>query len=180
MKLPTTFLTITTLLTTLALSQSSSPQVDRVHDDISTINRNVLELTETTEDYNGGLISQLPFIVDFNPVYLATRKGFYDSLLLPDPLTQSDAQLLIDHVNATLAVNNPIAVDVVKSKKVFFDEAGTSRVVRGGLELLLFAHLSFSNEVAKRIVDEHQRAEGQAVIDVITVALEDGIAFFSS
>ncbi|KAF2209862.1 hypothetical protein CERZMDRAFT_99921 [Cercospora zeae-maydis SCOH1-5] len=178
MKLPTALFTITTLPSTLVSSQSS--QVDRVHDDVSTINRNVLELTGTTKHYNGGLVNQLPFIVDFGPVYLATRRGFYDSVLLPDPLAQSDAQRLIEHVNATLAVNNPIAVGVVKSKKVFFDDAGTSQVVRGGLELLLFAHLSFSNEVAKRIVDEEQRAEGQAVIDVITVALEDGIAFFSS
>ncbi|PPJ54863.1 hypothetical protein CBER1_06051 [Cercospora berteroae] len=177
MKLHTTFFAAISLLSTTAVSQSS--QVDRVYNDVSTINRNVLELTETTQNYNGGLINQLPCIIDFNPVYLATRKGFYDSLLLPNPLTQSDAQRLIEHVNATLAVNNPKAVEAVKSKKVFFDEAGTSQVVKGGLELLLFAHLRFSNEVAKRVVDEEQRKEGQAVIDVITVALEDGIAFFS-
>ena len=162
------------------LSTVAATQVDTVYDDVSLINQRVIELTTATQNYQGGLIGQLPFLIDFGPVYFATRKGFYDSLLLPNPLTASDAQRLIDHVNETLAITNPRAVNVVKSKKPKFDAAGTSPLVKDGLELLLFAHLSFSDEVAKRIADANQKAEGQSVIDVITRALQDGIAYFSS
>lgn len=166
-------------LSATALAQASNRQVQVVYDDVSAINENVLELTETTRAYQGGLVGQLPVAIDFTPVYAATRKGFYDSLLLPAQVSSSDAQLLIEHVNQTLAVNNPRAVDVLKSKKPLFQQAGSTPLIKSGLELLLFAHLSFSNEVAKRIPAE-LKAEGQSVIDVITVALQDGVAFYSS
>ncbi|KAI5358391.1 Putative Cell wall mannoprotein [Septoria linicola] len=181
MKLLSTLISLSIFLLPTTFAQSTTtPSVNTVYADISTINSRVLALTAATQSYSGGLVNQLPFLIDFGPLYLATRKGFYDSLLLPNPLTASDAQLLISHVNETLAINNPKAVEVVKSKKPLFDEAGTSPVVKEGLELLLFAHLGFSDEVAKRVKDAGQKAEGQRVIDVITVALQDGIAFYSS
>ncbi|KAF7188112.1 hypothetical protein HII31_10586 [Pseudocercospora fuligena] len=161
----------------LALAQST--QVDIVYNDITDIDTHVLELTSTTAAYQGGLVGQLPIGVDFTPVHLATRKGFYDSLPLPAQISTSDAQRLIDHVNATLSKDNPKAVQVLKSKKPLFDASGSSPVIKSGLELLLFDHLSFSSEVAKRIPPA-LKADGQIVIDVITVALQDGINYFSS
>lgn len=164
-------------LATFATAQNETVQT--VYDDITKIDNAVLELTNTTQAYNGGFIPQLPLAIDFVPVHLATRKGFYDSLLLPDTLTNADALLLIEHVNQTLSVDNPAAVNVLISKKSLFDAEDSTPLIKAGLQLLLSDHLSFSNEVAKRIPAELQ-ADGQEVIDVITVALQDGVTTFSS
>lgn len=171
---------LTVLLPALGpFAVAQNPQVDTVYNTITEINQNVDELTAKTHAYNGGLIAQLPLAIDFLPVHLATRKGFYDSLLLPDLLTDSDALRLIEHVNNTLSIGNPEAVRVLKTKKRLFDAEHSTPLIRAGLQLILGDHLSFSNEVAKRVPVELQ-AGGQEVIDVITVALEDGVETFSS
>lgn len=168
------------LLPALApFTAAQNPQVDTVYNTITKINVAVDELTAQTQAYNGGFVQQLPLAIDFVPVHLATRKGFYDSLLLPDTLTDADAQRLIEHVNNTLSVGNPEAVRVLKTKKSLFDEEHSTPLIKAGLQLLLSDHLSFSNEVAKRVPAELQ-ADGKEVIDIITVALEDGVTTFSS
>lgn len=100
-------------LTSLVAAQTSS--VSTVYNDITDIYNAVNVLTAQTRAYNGGLIAQLPLAIDFVPVHLATRKGFYNSLLLPDLLTDSDALRLIEHVNNTLSVGNPEAVNLIIS-----------------------------------------------------------------
>lgn len=161
------------------LVAAQTPQVDTVYETVTKIDNAVIELTASTESYNGGFIPQLPLAIDFVPVHLATRKGFYDSLLLPNTLTTADASRLIEHVNQTLSVDNPAAVNVLKGKKDLFDAEHSTPLIKAALQLLLSDHLSFSNEVAKRVPAELV-AEGQKVIDVITVALEDGVQTFSS
>jgi hypothetical protein len=93
-------------------------------------------------------------------------------------LTEEDGIRLIDHVNRTLAIDNPIAVEVLESKKQLFDAAGTSPIIKGGLKLLLSDHLAFSNEVLER-APPSLLADGNAVVDVITNALQHGIETFS-
>lgn len=158
---------------------AQNAQVNTVYDTVTKIDNAVLELTASTQAYNGGFIPQLPLAIDFVPVHLATRKGFYDSLLLPQTLTVSDAQRLIEHVNNTLSVDNPAAVNVLKGKKSLFDAEHSTPLIKAALQLLLSDHLAFSNEVAKRVPAELQE-DGQKVIDVITIALEDGVETFSS
>ena len=55
---------------------------------------------------------------------------------------------------------------------------GTSPVIKGGLKLLLSDHLAFSNEVLER-APPSLLADGNAVVDVITNALQHGIETFS-
>lgn len=164
-------------LATFVAAQTAS--VETVYNTITKIDNAVLNLTAATQAYQGGFVQQLPLAIDFVPVHLATREGFYDSLLLPQNLTDADALLLIEHVNKTLSVDNPKAVKVLESKKSLFDSELSTPLIKAGLQLLLSDHLSFSDEVAKRIPAGLQ-ADGQEVIDVITVALEDGVKTFSS
>ena len=169
---------IHSLLIRAAAAAVLSSQVNVVYNDITTIDKNVKKLTLATASYKGGAVGLVPVNIDFVPVYGATRKGYYDSLLLPSQLSESDAQRLIDHVNQTLSIDNPKAVNVLKSKKLLLQPKGLDPFIKTGLEALLSAHLSFSNEVAKRIPQD-QQPQGHEVINVITVALQDGITFFS-
>lgn len=153
-------------------------QVDVVIDDITALDEDVQSLTAKVRAYNGGLLAQTPQLLGLTQVHLATRRGYYDSKLLPNPLSESDATRLIDHVGATLSIDNPIAVEVLKSKKELFDAAGTSPAIAIGLKVLLDDHLAFSDEVLKRAPEDQVEAANE-VVDVITVALQDGIATFS-
>ncbi|KAF2718267.1 hypothetical protein K431DRAFT_287772 [Polychaeton citri CBS 116435] len=168
-----------TVFTFAAIALSQSPQTQVIYDDVTSIDEHVKTLTTATAAYQGGLLSQAPLAIDFVPVHLATRKGYYDSLSLPAQVSIADASRIIEHVNQTLSIDNPKAVDTLISKKALFDQAGSDLFIKSGLELLLSDHLSFSNEVLKRapaeLVDEANQ-----VVGVITVALQKGIDTFSS
>lgn len=162
----------------LSATAVSSSQVDVVIDDITALDKDVQSLTAKVRAYNGGLIAQTPQLFGLTQVHLATRKGYYSATTLPRPLTENDGARLIEHVNETLAIDNPIAVEVLESKKSLFDAAGTSPIIKGGLELLLSDHLAFSNEVLER-APPSQLADANAVVDVISNALQHGINTFS-
>lgn len=162
----------------LSATAVSASQVDVVIDDISALDQDVQSLTAKVRAFNGGLIPQVPQLFGLTQVHLATRKGYYSATALPRPLTEEDGLRLIEHVNKTLAIDNPIAVEVLESKKPLFDAAGTSPVIKGGLKLLLSDHLAFSNEVLER-APPSLLADGNAVVDVITNALQHGIETFS-
>ena len=171
----------TILLSTLFISAAvvSGSQVDVVIDDITALDSDVQSLTTNVRAYNGGLLPQAPQLFGLIEVHLATRKGYYDATSLPSALSENDAARLIQHVNETLSVDNPIAVEVLISKKSYFDAAGTSAVIKEGLRILLDDHLDFSNEVLERVPAD-QLAEGNEVVGVITMALQHGIAAFSN
>ncbi|KAI7538711.1 hypothetical protein KC331_g10187 [Hortaea werneckii] len=171
---------LTTLLAsaTAALAAFSSPQTQVVYDDVTNIDENVKRLISATEAYQGGLLSQAPIAIDFVPTHLATRKGFYDSLLLPSTVSESDAQAVVEHVNNTLAIDNPRAVDTLISKKAQIEDVGDEGIIKAGIQLLLSDHLSFSDEVLKRTPAD-VLPQANEVVDVITVALRKGVDAFS-
>lgn len=159
-------------------SLAAASQVDVVIDDVTSLDEDVKDLTAGVEAYNGGLLAQSPLLLGLTKVHIATRTGYYDSKSLPNPLSEEDANRLIDHVNGTLAVDNPIAVKTLIGKKDLFEAAGTTVFIKGGLEILLDDHLAFSDEVLKR-APEGTGSVGREVVDVITRALENGIEEFS-
>lgn len=173
-----TLLSAIASLSACTFGQSTNTQVNTVYADVTSIDNHVQDLIAATQDYNGSYIGLVPIGIDFVPVHLATRKGYYDSLPLPSQLSESDASLLIDHVNKTLSIDNPRAVNTLKSKKPLLQPKGLDPFIKSGLQLLLSDHLSFSNEVGKRVPQDLQ-PEAQQVVNVITVALQDGIAYFS-
>jgi hypothetical protein len=165
------------VLLLLATAVSAS-QVDVVIDDITALDQDVQSLTAEVRAYKGGLVAQTPQLFGLTQVHLATREGYYSATTLPRPLTEEDGARIIEHVNETLAIDNPIAVEVLESKKQLFDTAGTSPAIKAGLKLLLSDHLAFSNEVLER-TPASQLAEANAVVDVISNALQHGINTFS-
>jgi hypothetical protein len=169
--------TIGTLLLTVSTVISAS--VDDVYNDITVLDQDVQALTSMVRGYQGGLIAQGPLLLQLTKVHIATRKGGYDASTLPTtPLSENDALRLIEHVNTTLSVDNPIAVDVLKSKKPLFEASGTVPFIKAGLQILLDDHLYFSNEVLER-APQDLIAEANQVVDVISNALQGGIAAFS-
>lgn len=169
--------TISTLL--LSVSTVISASVDDVYNDITVLDQDVQTLTSMVRGYQGGLIAQGPLLLQLTKVHIATRKGGYDASTLPTtPLSESDALRLIEHVNTTLSVDNPIAVDVLKSKKPLFEASGTVPFIKAGLQILLDDHLYFSNEVLER-APQDLITEANQVVDVISNALQGGIAAFS-
>ncbi|KAI6806426.1 hypothetical protein KC367_g3429 [Hortaea werneckii] len=171
---------ITALLTsaTAGLAAFSVPQTQVVYNDVTNIDESVQKLISATEAYQGGLLSQAPIAIDFVPTHLATRKGFYDSLLLPSTVSESDAHALVEHVNNTLAIDNPRAVDTLISKKPQIEKVGDEGIIKAGIQLLLSDHLSFSDEVLKRTPAD-VLPQANDVVDVITVALRKGVDAFS-
>jgi hypothetical protein len=169
--------TIGTLLLTVSTVISAS--VDDVYNDITVLDQDVQALTSMVRGYQGGLIAQGPLLLQLTKVHIATRKGGYDASTLPTtPLSENDALRLIEHVNTTLSVDNPIAVDVLKSKKPLFEASGTVPFIKAGLQILLDDHLYFSNEVLER-APQDLIAEANQAVDVISNALQGGIAAFS-
>lgn len=171
------FSTISTLL--LSVSTVIAASVDDVYNDITSLDQDVQDLTSMVRGYQGGLLAQGPLLLQLTKVHIATRKGGFDASTLPTTLlSESDAMRLIDHVNTTLSVDNPIAVNVLKSKKALFDASGTDPFIKAGLQILLDDHLYFSNEILER-TPQDLIAEANEVVDVISNALQGGIAAFS-
>ncbi|KAG9571022.1 hypothetical protein KCU71_g313, partial [Aureobasidium melanogenum] len=169
--------TISALL--LSVSAVISASVDDVYNDITSLDQDVQTLTDMVRDFQGGLIAQGPLLLHLTKVHIATRKGGYDASTIPTtPLSESDALRIIEHVNTTLAVDNPIAVNVLKSKKPLFDASGTDPFIKAGLQILLDDHLYFSNEVLER-APQDLITESNRVVDTISNALQGGIAAFS-
>lgn len=163
----------------LSISTVFSASIDDVYNDITTLDGDVQTLTDMVRDFQGGLIAQAPLLLQLTKVHIATREGGYDASTLPTtPLSESDALRIIEHVNTTLAVDNPIAVNVLKSKKPLFDASGTDPFIKAGLQILLDDHLYFSNQVLER-APQDLIAEANQVVDVISNALQGGIAAFS-
>merc|ERR1712014_319061 len=142
-----------------------------------TLTKTSKKLISATEAYQGGLLSQAPIAIDFVPTHLATRKGFYDSLLLPSTVSESDAQAVVEHVNNTLAIDNPRAVETLISKQPQIEDVGDEGIIKAGIQLLLSDHLSFSDEVLKRTPAD-VLPQANEVVDVITVALRKGVDAF--
>jgi hypothetical protein len=106
-------------------------------DDITNLDKDVQPLTAKARAYNRGLIAQTTQLFGLTEVHLATRKGYYSAKTLPRHFMETEGARVIEQVNETLAIDNPIAVHVLESKKPLFDAAGTIPLIQAGLKLLL-------------------------------------------
>jgi hypothetical protein len=107
--------------------------VHQVIDDITVLDNNVKALTTQISLYTGGILAATPQLTSLTAVYLSLLKGVTDSGLLPPTISSPDAMALIQHVNKTLAIDNPIAVKTLESKKELFKEAGLKNAIVGAL-----------------------------------------------
>lgn len=168
-----------------APSLEASPRalatIEQVNQDVDNIDTNVKHLTGLTRAYEGGILGATPQLAALSAVYLALAGGVVHSGLLPGTISAADAVGLVDHVNRTLAVDNPIAVDTLIAKRKQFQDAHVDGFIAPALELLLVGHESFSNNVLTRIPDDVSPelvAGGKAAVEVISDALRKGIKTF--
>ena len=164
------------LFSTCALAATT---VSQVLIDITNLDNNVKKLTTTTSAYTGGLIPATPQLFALIPVYTTLLKGVTDTRLLPSSLSVSEAYQIINHVNSTLAIDNPIAVDTLISKRELYAKSGLSDGIVAALGLLKLGHEAFTKNIVER-VPESTLADGTSVALVISNALQKGINYFEA
>jgi len=163
--------------------------VSQVRTDITNLDNTVNKLATTTSAYTGCLIPATPQLFALVPVYTTLLKGVTDTGLLPSSLSVSEAYQIINHVNSTLAIDNPIAVDTLISKRELYAKAGLSDGIVAALGLLKLGllklgllklgHEAFTKNVVER-VPESTLADGTSVALVISNALQRGIDYIDA
>lgn len=153
--------------------------------DINAIESGVESLTTHVSSYNSGslatsLVNGVPILVDVVDIHVSNRKGYVDATTA-STFSASDSSAIVNTVSSTVAKSIPNSVDVLKSKKPAFQQAGLTPVIIASLELLLNDHDTFSAAVLSKLTaDAATLAEANAGINRIHDALEDGIAYYSS
>lgn len=170
-------------LATAATAAPSSSNLKRestiaqVLQDVTNIDTNVKVLIDLVRKYQGGIIAAAPQLVSVTGVKAALAGGVYNSGELPDEISEADANALIAHVNATLAIDNPIALELIISKKKLYQDSALDIVLLPSLKELLKGHEAFSLNVASR-VPESTLLRGLEVINVITRSLRKAVKTF--
>lgn len=169
-----------TIILSLISSAIAYTTMSQVIDDVISLNSAVVDLTAAVAAYQGGLFTAISPAISFVVVEARLTKGVTDTRLLPpSTLSESDTQDLIDTVASTLAINNPKAVAGLKAKKALIDASYQTSIVKIALQTLLSGHLQFEEQIVQRS-PASKVAGVQAVADIITVALQDGINTFST
>lgn len=151
--------------------------VAQVLQDITNIDTGVRRLIRQTSAYDGGIIEVAPQLATLGAIYAALATGVAHSGSLPKSLTAIEADLIIKHVNNTLTIDNPIAVDTTISKKPQYEDAHVAWALGPSFEALLAGHSQFTINILNRIPEE-KVYEGAPVVEKITIALRKGIAAF--
>lgn len=167
------------LAATAGAALATAATVSQVVSDIKVLDTNVKALTAVVDTYTGGYVDALPQLLALVPVYTSLLQGVTDSALLPSELSTADAYEIIDVVNATLAIDNPIAVNALVARKSLYEAADLDDFLVAALGLLLLGHESFTDNVLQRI-PANTSAAGIEVTDIISDALTYGIHEFES
>ena len=155
--------------------------VDLILGDITALDNAVKDLTSSLENFSGGLFTVFQTTAinaNVAKVHTANRKAYYDAALFTSNLNSADSMRVANLAASTLAIDNPKACNLLKSKKKLFDGLSMSSLVAGALRTLLDDHLSLSKVLLQRCSAD-ARPKAQGVIDTITVALQDAITYYS-
>lgn len=172
------------ILSSIALSSAvlAVPQTNYTglcYNDITNIDNNIKELTAKVKDFNGGLFSavqQIPLALEAT---VATASAGLHSAFLARPLPVDDLLRLADHVNKTLAVDSPLAMQALVSKEPVYEQIG----LKGPIHLGLKAYLILYQQVAKNILDrvpagapkdrsEVLKSDMQMIMDAVRKAIK--------
>lgn len=161
------------IVSSIALSSAvlAVPQTNYTglcYTDITNIDNNIKELTEKVQDFNGGLFSavqQLPLALEAT---VATASAGLHSAFLDSPLPVGDLLRLADHVNKTLAVDSPLAMQALVSKESVYEQIG----LKGPVHLGLKAYLILFQQFAKNILDRVPAGAPKDPSEVLTSDLQ--------
>ncbi|TWU74232.1 hypothetical protein ED733_003848 [Metarhizium rileyi] len=138
-------------LSPVALAAPQPNYTDLCYTDITNIDTNVKALTEKIKGYNGGLVWALPQIPLALQAAVATASGGVHSSLLPPVLPVDDLLRLADHVNKTLAVDSPVAVEALVNKASLYEQAGLKTPIHLALKVMMALHLHFADNILDRV-----------------------------
>jgi hypothetical protein len=179
---------LSTLTLCLAASVSAAPilapravSTATLSSDITAIDNNVKTLMTAVKSYTGGLfgIIQLGSLVSaFNAVHSANRNAYSDAQSISSTLSVADSTSLVNLVTATLMVDNPAAVELMKTKKNLFAQSLLTGVIENALETLLDDHTSLSAALVKWVAPNQLSAANKAV-KVITDSLESAVDYYN-
>ncbi|KAG4032986.1 hypothetical protein MFRU_005g00100 [Monilinia fructicola] len=164
------------LCATGALAVTSVTQVIA---DISLIDQNIQTLNTQAASYTGGLADSLTILGSLYNIYGSFVQGATDASQLPASISESDAQSLMQHTNATLVGDSATAVKTLKEKKGYFQELQMAGSVATALGQLSVGHEKFTKQVVQRTPDDMTPDE-MSIMDIIMEVLKDGISFFES
>lgn len=150
---------------------------DKVMQDIDDIDSGVKTLIQQINAYEPGTQNVKEPVETMAEIYKALATGVVHSALLP-PLSSDQANKLIAHVNSTLTVDNPIAVDAAIAKIPAFKESGVYVLFAPALGLLEAGHEAFTVNVGLK-TPPLLIPKGLSVTSPISFALLKGIAAFS-
>ncbi|KAL3419447.1 hypothetical protein PVAG01_09669 [Phlyctema vagabunda] len=151
---------------------------DTLINDIGMIDKGVLSLTGHLQTYQGGLLGSAPILADITAIHLANRKGLLDANIAT-PANSVDSNRVVDYTFATVGVDIPNSVEVLKGKKAAFDAAGLTTLVEAGLVLLKYDHDTFSAALLAKISSD-ALPRGQVVVKQIDDALQNGLDYYAS
>lgn len=89
-----------------------------------------------------------------------------------------DLLRLTEHVNKTLAVDNPIAVDTFIAKKALYEEAGLKLAIHLSLKVFMALQLRVADNIMARVPSDAPKEKVEIAkrdIQIITEALQRGI-----
>lgn len=163
----------------LAAATVSAATVDDVLRDINGIYTNAGNLNDQAKNWDGHLITAAPQLASLALTQTALDSGVKHTDELPALLTTPEAKRILDLVNVTLYVGNPITVDTVISRKPDYVRIGQRATILEGLKKLRTGHGHFAGNVLNRLPEECTQ-RGLTLTYHISEALRKGILAFEN
>ncbi|CEJ90858.1 hypothetical protein VHEMI06612 [[Torrubiella] hemipterigena] len=145
--------------------------------DIDNIDSNVRILIDQMKTYTAGIENTRAPLDTLAKVSEALASGVAHSALLP-PLSHAQALGIIHHVNSTLTVDNPIAIDLVIAKRPEFQKTHLDVFLSPVFTGLLAGHESFTFNVGDKTPPDLYLT-GLSVTSPISKAIAKGIAAYA-
>ncbi|TQS33169.1 hypothetical protein Golomagni_06495 [Golovinomyces magnicellulatus] len=123
---------------------------DKCLQDVDGIDTNVKDLINELKTYTGTLENTKGPFETLAKIYTALASGVAHAAFLL-PMSEAQALNFIEHVNSTLTIDNPIAIDLAIKKRPEFQKTGLDKLMAPAFALLLAGHEAFTAQVGLRI-----------------------------
>lgn len=147
--------------------------------DINNINSGVRELIPQIQSYDGNIIAAGLQAVTLTKIFFALASLDKHTAELPIPITEADTNSIVQLVNSTLTISNPIALDAIVAKKQVYVDQHFDFIILAGLRALLDGHAIATSNILERI-SQDAAANALPVTEAITIALQKGIVAYQT
>lgn len=147
--------------------------------DINGIYAGVRELIPQIQSYDGNIIAAGLQSVTLSKILFALAALDQHTDELPIPITEADTNAIVQLVNSTLTINNPIAIDAIIAKKQVYVDQHFDFIILAALRALAEGHSRATANILERI-SQDAAARALPVTETITLALQKGIVAFQT